>query len=780
MNATPIAARRDGNSGGRHARARGLALLVAVAALLPSVGFAQQVSDTERKCIDAINGGTRKVARAVSKEQRACASAFSNGLLGAQTIAQCVAASETVQKLVTYAILKADHACSGVPPSFGPPSINAHPGAVLTAAADLRRDLLGLVPELALSTNAAVADCQAGIFKVIEKCEDVRLNQFNKCKKEGLKRGFVTNVAELQSTCFGNGATQPDPTGGKIVKLCVDKGLATIQSKCIDRGVAVDQAFPGCGTTTGAGLSTCIDGRIRCRVCNLLNTVDGLVRDCDVFDDGNDANQSCPEPTGCGDGVIDGTEACDDGGAVSGDGCSATCQLETGWSCSGAPTSCLPICGDGILRGIEACDDGGLTPGDGCSAVCQVESGWACIGTPSVCTAGCGDGLIRGSEVCDDGDTSSGDGCSAACAPESGWLCTGEPSNCVTVCGDGLKRGAETCDDGGTSSGNGCDATCHIEVGWTCSGSPSLCSTICGDGILRGSELCDDGGTTSGNGCNANCQLEPGWTCTGEPSSCATICGDGLKRGTEVCDDGDLTSGDGCDALCELEIGWSCAGQPSVCTAICGDGILTASEACDDGSLANGDGCNTLCQVESGWLCDGEPSECETICGDGLLRATEECDDGDTTLGDGCGHACTTEPGYICTGQPSVCVPFVVVITAPTHGIFTTASSVTVTGFITQLTPALAFLTINGTAVPIAANRTFTTTVPLDATKIFNPIRATVTDLVNGSSAHARGRSCVGRRSPTAHSHRRASACASPTAVSTRSSRWSRISPAAT
>jgi hypothetical protein len=85
-----------------------------------------------------------------------------------------------------------------------------------------------------------------------------------------------------------------------------------------------------------------------------------------------------------------------------------------------------------------------------------------------------------------------------------------------------------------------------------------------------------------------------------------------------------------------------------------------------------------------------------------------------------------------------VCTPFTVVITAPTHGIFTTASSVTVTGFITQLTPALAFLTINGTAVPIAANRTFTTTVALDATKIFNPIRATVTDLVNGSSAHAR------------------------------------------
>ena len=92
--------------------------------------------------------------------------------------------------------------------------------------------LIALVPELALSTNAAIADCQASVLKVVEKCEDVRLNQFNKCKKEGLKRGFVTNEAELQSTCLGNGATQPDPTGGKIAKLCVEKPTATVQSRC--------------------------------------------------------------------------------------------------------------------------------------------------------------------------------------------------------------------------------------------------------------------------------------------------------------------------------------------------------------------------------------------------------------------------------------------------------------------------------------------------------------------------------------------------------------------
>jgi hypothetical protein len=65
-------------------------------------------------------------------------------------------------------------------------------------------------------------------------------------------------------------------------------------------------------------------------------------------------------------------------------------------------------------------------------------------------------------------------------------------------------------------------------------------------------------------------------------------------------------------------------------------------------------------------------------------------------------------------------------------------SSVSVTGSITQLAPSQAYLTINGVAVPVAANRTFSTTVALDATRIFNPIRATLTDLVHGSSANAR------------------------------------------
>jgi len=45
-----------------------------------------------------------------------------------------------------------------------------------------------------------------------------------------------------------------------------------------------------------------------------------------------------------------------------------------------------PRCGDGVLAGAEACDDGNADAGDGCSATCTVDMGWACSGQPSSCS----------------------------------------------------------------------------------------------------------------------------------------------------------------------------------------------------------------------------------------------------------------------------------------------------------------------------------------------------------------------------------------------------------
>jgi uncharacterized repeat protein (TIGR01451 family)/uncharacterized repeat protein (TIGR02543 family) len=88
-------------------------------------------------------------------------------------------------------------------------------------------------------------------------------------------------------------------------------------------------------------------------------------------------------PDVCGNGVVEPSETCDDGNAAPGDGCSATCQVETGWSCPTANAACSAICGDGLVVGLETCDDGNARSGDGCTDQCQVEFGYTCP-TPGV------------------------------------------------------------------------------------------------------------------------------------------------------------------------------------------------------------------------------------------------------------------------------------------------------------------------------------------------------------------------------------------------------------
>src|SRR5262245_26107085 len=66
--------------------------------------------------------------------------------------------------------------------------------------------------------------------------------------------------------------------------------------------------------------------------------------------------------SGCGNGVLEADEACDDGNAAGGDGCSADCAK-------------IEVCGDGFLDELEICDDGNTNAIDGCDA-CR-HRGWS-------------------------------------------------------------------------------------------------------------------------------------------------------------------------------------------------------------------------------------------------------------------------------------------------------------------------------------------------------------------------------------------------------------------
>jgi len=123
--------------------------------------------------------------------------------------------------------------------------------------------------------------------------------------------------------------------------------------------------------------------------------------------------------SGCGNGVIDAGEACDDANFIDGDGCDHNCT----------PTGC----GNGVVTGAETCDDGDATAGDCCDASCQIEAaGSVCDDDGNACTDNVCSSIgvcvsLPNSDPCDDGNAcTTGETC-------SGGTCRG---GAAVVCGD--------------------------------------------------------------------------------------------------------------------------------------------------------------------------------------------------------------------------------------------------------------------------------------------------------------------------------------------------------
>jgi len=158
----------------------------------------------------------------------------------------------------------------------------------------------------------------------------------------------------------------------------------------------------------------------------------------------------------CGDGVVAGGEACDDGNKDNSDACLDTCVLAT--------------CGDGFVQaGVEDCDDANADNGDACLDTCAAAS--------------CGDGLVQaGVEDCDDANDLDSDGCLNTCT--------------AAKCGDGVEwAGVEACDDGNQVDDDGCSNACA--------------AASCGDGVVQAAlgEQCDDGNQVNTDACLNTCKL---------------------------------------------------------------------------------------------------------------------------------------------------------------------------------------------------------------------------------------------------------------------------------
>lgn len=393
------------------------------------------------------------------------------------------------------------------------------------------------------------------------------------------------------------------------------------------------------------------------------------------------------DPPVCGNGVIEGTEECDDNNTVNDDGCSNACTL--------------PRCGDNITQAIlnETCDDGNTYDFDTCTNVCQLPycgDGLISVGIGEQCDDQnqvnddycrndcilpiCGDGIVQAvalSEECDDQNTVDTDNCTNACH--------------LPICGDGiLWEGYEECDDQNTDSNDACTNTCRL--------------AYCGDGIVQfGVEECDNGNTDNSEDCTNACTIPPqigmcvgvfqpfNTTCQSiwplpfgaDPGVCtilrrtdasfnitqcnATVAIIDIFENSANCSGiatlhvEALTNGNQCSIMNEAHsvvVNCTCLDPP-----YCGDGITQPGndEECDDANDVNNDWCTNACrnatcgdgivQFLAGEQCedgnqintDACSNTCQSAtCGDGIIQASngEQCDDTNAINTDGCTNAC--------------------------------------------------------------------------------------------------------------------------------------------
>ncbi len=252
----------------------------------------------------------------------------------------------------------------------------------------------------------------------------------------------------------------------------------------------------------------------------------------------------------CANGVLEPTETCDDGDADAGDGCSAQCQTETGWTCTGQPSVCSTVCGDSIvIAGREACDDGNTSDTDGCTTQCK--AGPVCAATNSGLTAADRFATDPASGTCYasfDDELTTFSAAQTACVASGGHLATitssAEQARVATV-----QNSAQNPWIGAT------DQAVEGTFSWVRQEPFNYTHFAPGqpDDAL-GDEDCLHllGGADVGLWADTNCAattLVTGRVC----ELAANTCGDGWRQPTEGCDDGNTTPFDGCSAACQPE-----------------------------------------------------------------------------------------------------------------------------------------------------------------------------------------------------------------------------------
>ena len=264
-----------------------------------SGALGQAQSKNQQKCLNGINKDGSLVAKQQGKESLACIKDAGKGkLVGTAQACLTADAKGKVQKKKDKTVQNEAKKCIEQP-DFGHTGAAVVNDAAMQAELDLVADVFG--PDL----DAAVIDCdvskdgcgcQQKVSKSVEKQVATKLKEFLKCKKEALKNGATSAVA--LADCVNDAGTPGSiaaDTKGKVAKG-VEKIAKDVVKKCDEKGVT--DGFPGdCTGLSGSPLAVCLDVLVECRVCQMINEMDGLFVNCDLFDNGT-ADASCESGTG--------------------------------------------------------------------------------------------------------------------------------------------------------------------------------------------------------------------------------------------------------------------------------------------------------------------------------------------------------------------------------------------------------------------------------------------------------------------------------------------------
>lgn len=209
--------------------------LVFGALLVAGPAFAQPQSGDQQDCINRINKDFARLAKAQRKDIARCLKLGSKGKV-TTTIEACVADDEKGKVAKAKAITHyTQNSRCVVPPDFGFDSAATTNTEAAAAEVDLIHDLLGPDLDAVVATGAA-AKCQQALVKLVGKCTDAFLQDYNSCAKSALKAGADDEAALVQ--CKGSDRK------GKVLRTCTKRIADGIAKRCA--GQDLDTLVSGC------------------------------------------------------------------------------------------------------------------------------------------------------------------------------------------------------------------------------------------------------------------------------------------------------------------------------------------------------------------------------------------------------------------------------------------------------------------------------------------------------------------------------------------------------